>query len=358
MKTIYMDESGFTGQDLTSTDQPVFVQASTDLSNEESREIYERFFSGVQAQELKHSVLSRRESGRARIVKFVQSICKDNPKRFATWFAHKEFALLSYMVDLWVENAMHEDGVDLYEDGGNLALANLSFFGLRTFQSPDFLRSHLVRFQAMMISRTPASFRAFMSAMRSDLERVDARSRDLLLFYFASGLRLGYQHLTTLPKRSIDPAMSGAVFICGNWRKRTKEPLSLVHDQSSTLIKDRAFWDIITSSAVDTLTIGMPDRALIYPLNIASTEFGDSKEHLQLQFCDLVAGAVVAYLKRYTSWQFDGDYSNALEMAGLDSLRVGCIWPELKVTPEALGTRGMSGKPLDNLVRSLLKLPM
>lgn len=36
---------------------------------------------------------------------------------------HKKFVVLTKMVDLLTENAAHEDGVNLYQDGANIGLA-------------------------------------------------------------------------------------------------------------------------------------------------------------------------------------------------------------------------------------------
>ena len=44
MPSFYVDESGFTGEDLLSRDQPVFAHATNDFTPEEAREIYEAVF--------------------------------------------------------------------------------------------------------------------------------------------------------------------------------------------------------------------------------------------------------------------------------------------------------------------------
>jgi hypothetical protein len=67
MFTIYMDESGFTGEDLLQPEQPVFVHVATSLSDQECAALVNDHFSGVQSRELKHKNLARRQSGQARI---------------------------------------------------------------------------------------------------------------------------------------------------------------------------------------------------------------------------------------------------------------------------------------------------
>jgi hypothetical protein len=156
---IYMDESGFTGEDLLRPEQPVFVHVSTCLSDEESAVLAKDHFTGVQGNELKHKNLSRRQSGQRRVVDFVKAVGgKDN---FTIILCHKEFTLLTYLVDLWVEPSMYKHGIDLYKDGGSVALSNMTYYCLKEFQSDRFLRGHLERFQRMMRFRTPQNFPHF-----------------------------------------------------------------------------------------------------------------------------------------------------------------------------------------------------
>src|ERR1700730_11370973 len=124
----FMDESGFTGEDLLAPKQPVFTHSSTTASDLLCREFYDEFFRGTQAPELKHSKLAGRPSGQDRIVRFLKAVHDEHRNLFTCWVIHKEFCLLTYLVDLWVESAMHLDGYDLNKDGEALAYSNMSFF--------------------------------------------------------------------------------------------------------------------------------------------------------------------------------------------------------------------------------------
>jgi hypothetical protein len=86
---IYMDESGFTGEDLLHLEQPVFVHVSTCLSDEECAALAKDHFSGVQGDELKHKRLGRRPNGQSRILDFVNAVVGKD--KFTIWLCHKEF---------------------------------------------------------------------------------------------------------------------------------------------------------------------------------------------------------------------------------------------------------------------------
>src|SRR5262245_31661842 len=126
MLTFYMDESGFTGEDLLSPRQPFFAHVSTTLSDEECAEHNAKFFADTQAPELKHKILSRRSGGRRAVIEFLNSI-RTRSDAFTVWVVHKEFTLLTFLVDLWVEPLWHLDGLDLYREGGALAIVFRAF---------------------------------------------------------------------------------------------------------------------------------------------------------------------------------------------------------------------------------------
>ena len=122
---LWFDESGHTGEDLLNPDQPVFVLASSNVSQEAAERLVQTHFAGVRAAELKHGALSKHERGRRQVLGFLEDPAVEG--MFAVDIWHKEFTLFTTLVDCWVETAMHRDGVDLYNRGGNIALANATY---------------------------------------------------------------------------------------------------------------------------------------------------------------------------------------------------------------------------------------
>ncbi len=81
-----------------------------------------------------------------------------------------------------------------------------------------------------------------------------------------------------------------------------------------------------------------------------------ARSHLQLQFCDLVAGATAAWCRQFIGQSHDKDYVEQLGSAGIEELRTGAIWPHPEVDPEKLGMKGWSGEGVDFLAEQLAKL--
>lgn len=157
MSTFYVDETGFTGEDLMSVDQPVFVQATNDLADAEARELLSASFGKTQAPELKYSRMRRSSSGRKAVLSLVRSLAA-SPEHAGTWIAHKEYAMVILLVEWWMEPLAHRSGLNMYENGANHATANMLFMTLGAFWPPAFRRDLLIHFQRMFRARTPERF--------------------------------------------------------------------------------------------------------------------------------------------------------------------------------------------------------
>jgi hypothetical protein len=324
---IFIDESGFTGEDLFNAQQPMFTVASTNLSDDEIGELWKQLFPKSKAKEIKHSSLVRDSRGQKLAVELVRYLAA-MPARSTVYVAHKRFCLLSKIVDFWVEPAMHAGGVDLYEGGGNIALSNMLYFTLKTLNRKRF-DVHLSEFQQMMRERTLEAYADFWSRIFTARKHSKKEIATVLDFFLVSERALGFPHLLRLPVRCLDICFAVALGIVTHWRELTNEPLSVVHDGSSNMAKEKWLWDAIVSPDVPEQLVGFDERTTKFPLGVTETVFADSTIHRQLQICDVLSGATatwaasLARLGRADRTQYCKD----LEAAGIKNLLCGGIWP-------------------------------
>src|SRR6266851_1180784 len=101
MLDVYLDESGYTGDDLMNADQPIFVLASAALPADEAAGVIQQYFGTTGLRELKHSVLASRSKGQQMVIEFVRFAKESGAFAVEGW--HKEYTLVTTMVDFWVE---------------------------------------------------------------------------------------------------------------------------------------------------------------------------------------------------------------------------------------------------------------
>lgn len=340
MPTFYVDETGFTGEDLMAEDQPVFAQASVDLDVDEARRLIGDLFKEVKATELKHSGMARKSAGQDRIVEMVKVLSAD-PNRAATWVAHKEYAALTFVVEWWIEPLAYRSGINLYQDGGNQALANMLFICLQGFWDRRFRRKVLLAFQKMFRARTKERYDECSKLVRDTYDEsfLDQRKSSVLHYLAEPFDGLGFAHVEDLPPRVFDLALPGLARLGHCWRSRHEGPWEVVHDRSSNMAKQKWLWDALSATDLGPAQFDGPHGGATYPMNVVQTRFADSDAEPQIQICDLLAGATSAALRLE-----QGDrYRDHLWEAGIVDLIADSVWPSDAVTPDALGRAGWDG---------------
>lgn len=353
MPTFYLDETGFTGEDLMDEAQPIFVQATNDFTDDETKGIIDSIFSGVKADELKHKSLSRRSVHQERVIEFVKLAAND-PSRFAAWVAHKEFATVTLIVEWWMEPLAYKGGLNLYKDGAAHAMANMQYMCLQGFWDAKFRRKVLLSFQSMFRARTKERFDECFALITKAREavRFDEYRSDIIRYLWTSFPLLGLKHVVGMPAHIMDLALPGLVRLGHHWRSKHEGPWHVVHDRSSNMAKSSWLWDKLSAADMAPATFDGPYGNSIFPMNVATTRFVDSAVVKQVQLCDIIAGAISAMIRLPE----DNDYRTKLIDAGIENVIIDSIWPSQDISPEDLGKRGWDGnKAIEYITEQMAK---
>lgn len=145
----------------------------------------------------------------------------------------------------------------------------------------------------------------------------------------------------------MDIAFAVALGIVEHWRSLTVESLSVVHDASSNMAKEKWLWDAIVANDVPSQLVGFDERTVKFPLGVLQTAFEDSIQFRQLQLCDVLAGAVATWASSLTplGQKNKSQYCQDLEAAGIRKTLCGALWP----VPEIKKLRSQPGgeRPAD-----------
>jgi hypothetical protein len=334
---LFLDEAGYTGPDLINQEQPVFTLASTIFSETEARSLLDSCF-GKRQGELKYSRVVKSQRGRSQFLDFARSL-PSNPRKCAFYSFHKEFLLLAYLIDFWLEPMMHEDGVNLYERGGNIALNNVSYLTLGACLGRDGRRELLRRFQVMVRDRNRFAFDSFW-------DHLERAIRDHELIAQALGAlpvarhRLGYVHLLKLPAGLLDLGDYGLLETVQFWREKLPAAdFLLFHDQSNFLERQRTLWEAVLHPGNPAAVVGQDRRTITFPLPVKGLRLVDSRVFSQLQVADLLAGAA-RYMAAALVTNSNSLFFDQLRDAGLLNALAGGIWPTKLVHPDDLETNG------------------
>lgn len=354
MSTIFLDECGYTGQNLLDVEQPVFTLASLTLPEADCRELKDIFFGDVQSTELKYLSLSRRPKQRKMILEFIKEL-SGKPSLVKFSFAHKQFVLVAKMVEMLVEPACYEDGIDLYDQGANIGFANLLFYTLPVFGGGDFFNTLLKYFQDMMRFRTKESYQAFFGLIFQQEHSPDLN--DLLNFFRVSHIKFGYDLLET--KDHLDIAVSLTLSLMSLWQQDLDDDIVLIHDNSSAMARERKIWDVVVDPNLPSIEVGYDIRKTQFPIRVIKTCPEDSRSWAGLQLADILAGAFTRCARWLTEGEnVDDEFGRSLTEIMSEAFSCFAIAPEIKFTPDQLGTTGSNAlNPHDHLINLFIKNP-
>jgi len=356
MAKIYIDECGFTGEDLFNTDQPIFTLAGLNLTEKICQELKDKHFNKVQAIELKHSSLAKRARSQQMVIELINDLDFNYPKSIKFAVVHKRYALVTKIVDILIETVAYEDGFDLYDRGANIAYSNMLFYLIKGLTSNNYFNEFLLSFQKMMRKRTKESYDNFFRPIFNN--NFPKELDELLSIIKSFHIRIGFSELSKIPDNVLDLALSEALILMYEWKTDISESenIILIHDRSSNMAQDKDFWDKLVSPNLNHKIVGYDRRKMSYPIRIEKTYFENSKNFAGLQLADILAGAITRYFKWITNGKDENDeYGKNLSLNMPGSFGGHMIWPSPDVTPEKLGTIGTNADDPIEFVANIQK---
>lgn len=253
---------------------------------------------------------------------------------------------------------MYKNGYDLYDRGGNIAIANVTYIVLNSLLPEGGFRRLLNNFQIMMRYRSIKSYEHFWGPLYNAYYTYHDNSEHPVAFALSlllgGEIKLGYKHLTNLPPHSLDIAVSCCLVTISHWREKKEDTFNVIHDKSSAMANERWLWDIIVCPDAPCQEVGHDRRTMRFPLNVEKTLLADSRDYCQLQFVDIIAGATSALFISKLRPSKKSNYTEALEESGIEDFLIGGIWPSKDVDPESLGTTGDNLGDAANFIAELI----
>ena len=327
LRTIYFDESGYTGYDLLNSDQPIFSIASSDVDDDEAHAILRDSFPNYQGAEFKFSRLWSRPRRRQRLVAFSEHLARVADRTFV-YNCDKKFTALTKTVDTLSEPLAHDAGYDFYAGGFNRGYVNMFHYALRKFGEPELYDAIIGSYDRF--SRSPNE--ETLSQLQWRL-RLMANSCPSTLEPFIKMLADGAEHYHEyqnigLQLRSNDIQLSCVLSSICFWRIRTDDDLEVIHDDSSNFFRQIGDWERITSPEVLPIIVTTGDgREVEFPLRVVDTLPGNSADSRALQLCDMIAGLSARLLHNHQV-SIDSGLRREIIEAGFGKLTCDGIRPD------------------------------
>lgn len=346
MVTITFDEAGNTGADLLNKEQPIFSLASSNYTKDEANNLLD-IFNRNQGQEIKFKNLRRRKNNHDRLLEFITRISAEKNRNVATIY-HKEYVTVTQIVDIIIEWVMYHEGIDIYINGGNIALSNIHHHCINNLCNENISLGIKRSFIEMIRDKKTENIEKFYYYIwQAHGTCIDVNYKDFLEPIIQSEKYIS-DILEKVNNNFIDPAISSFAVHCSTWTDRLPEKFKIIHDNSKPVFQKKEYLENLMSTEIPHEKIGYDRRKFSFPYNATGIEFADSKDDPRLQVVDIIASCIATWGKGYIDEKYQNELWYKINNSSIEDIVVVKVWPHSSVTPEELGCESSSGtNPLD-----------
>jgi len=331
---IAFDESGNTGSDLLDKDQPVFILASVKLTIDQALQL--KNLIKTTSNELKFNRLKKYDKYHSQIISLLNhEIISEDTVKLAVF--HKEYCICVHTVDRLIEPLAHRDGLDFYENGLNLAFANLLFFCTPVLCDKLIWEKYKIAFISMFQIRDRNSVNDFY---RTVLDLINTSKSDFgsSLYPIFASQEIIYKILKNWDTNNFDSTLTGFINLIDYWGRKTDSSFYAYVDDSKVLVHFKYLVDKVKNIYIQQQEVGADRRTLQLPLKLIDIKFENSKDNVVVQIADLIAGAGNHYYRALADERFVDELSNKIGKTNLIKSSHIQVWPHKSFTPKELDT--------------------
>lgn len=289
MKTIYFDEAGFTGSDLTNESQPYFTVGSACFSDAEIQQL-ESDLQLAGKKELHFNELYQKKSGQNKIIRVLSHPLID-ADHIKFGVADKRYCIYAQMVDTIIETYVYSLNDNLYKNRGNLIMA----FCLYTFavNHPEqaFVKDFEKAFVQMIRKQDEDSVAEFYLtvAFLQSLPDTNESFKELLNLILAT--QATAKDSFTDDPFYLDNTLSIFVDLINDWYRTTGAKSDVKFDNSEPMRTRADMIEKLKNLKTEPKVVGPKGREHVYPLPVGDFQLVDSVDYLGVQIADLIASA-------------------------------------------------------------------
>lgn len=286
MRSVYIDESGYTGMDLLSQEQAFQGASAIYISDSEARELIKKHFPNIKSNELKYQRLARRSSNWDRLL-YLQKDILDNFISIS-YVCDKKYLLILHFLNYAVEPFYYERNINFYEDGCNYTLASLLYYIADALLKGNNFKEISSLFQYAVKSKTEISISALVEKIKT------TRWKELPEVFGPLALE---NNSCIGAIRNKDVSTDGAYVVLLSLISRIESLISqnyaIIHDKSKNLEQyDKALGKMIKHK--NEISFKETELTTVrFPLKLSDVSQIDSKDSPGIQLADILIGGIM-----------------------------------------------------------------
>lgn len=304
MRSVYIDESGYTGTDLLNQDQPFQGASAIYISDSEARELINKHFPKIKSNELKYRNLARRSNNWEQLLDLQKDILENYV--CISYVCDKRFLLILHFLDYVVEPFYFDKNINFYEDGCNYSLASLLYYTADTLLMGDNFREILSLFQHAINSKSKISISALIEKIKAiPWQKIPEAFGPLALETNSCIEAINNKDVST------DGAYVVLLSLISRLEAVIDHRYAIIHDKSKNLEQYDLTLNKMINHESEISFKGTELTTINFPLKLSNISQIDSKDSSAVQLADVLIGGVMDSSKAITGIKIN-DYNKRI----------------------------------------------
>jgi hypothetical protein len=313
MKSVYIDESGYTGIDLLNKEQTFQGASALYISDSEAEDLIKEHFPKLQSPELKYKKLVKRKANWENLLGLQKDILENHV--CINYVCDKRFLLILHFLDYAVEPFYYERDINIYEDGGNYSLGSLLYYVADTILNGQDFKDILSLFQYAINSKSDISISALIEKIKfTNWQELPEAFGPLALENSLCMEAIKNKNTST------DAAYIVLFSLISRLEAIIDHEYRIVHDRSKNLEQ----YDVVLNKMINHETeISFKQTSLTtlkFPLKLRSISQIDSKDSPGVQLTDVLIGGLIDATKAITGIKVNNYNKRIIELYKDDQL--------------------------------------
>jgi len=348
---IALDESGNSGQNLLIDAVPLLALASVCLSDEQIAET-ESHFGRINSKEWKFSQFKKHPTQLDLFLQLAEkSWITGNTVR--VHLTHKKYFAVTKLVDLIYEPLARTRGIDLYEKGAALAIANVLITTLPIYLGDDGFTTFIASFVNLVRKHDETSLVAFRKETAKAHETLEEKGFNKpfnILNSVLVGCDLPEVWLDFVSDTELDPLVPAYFTTIEFWGQKFGSSFTVVSDTSKALSQHIDMIKALSNPSLPTKKLPSVGGGWVeFPYRSTEIQETCSTSDRSVQIADLFAGASFSVFKAMANHRpLDSWQETFKNLFFRKELCLGGYWPSSEISPEELEAEHVTGdKPID-----------
>lgn len=313
MDKFFIDESGYTGDNLLDENQRFQGASSIRIDEENARSLVKKHFPNLKLNELKHGKLSRKNNNWDSLLSIQSELLKHHMG--LSYVCDKKYLLTLMFLNSCVEPFYFDNGIDFYKDGYNYALASLLYKVAPVIWGKKHFEELLKIFQHATKTKSDVAIQGLIQ--KAGFLRGQELWKECLS-------PLWHRHPSCLsairsPNSYTDAAIVALIALISRIEHKVDSAYEIIHDTSKGMIRHDKHINCLIHERTEVEFKRTEITTLAFPLKLSAFSQINSCDSYGIQLADILVGGAIEFANATAGFTKENQYNQQVRKLYTDN---------------------------------------